>query len=249
VLRLWPHYGGQPPQARHVLPCPARTLTPGSAALSTHPPTVYVREDPLRDAVNGWIGGLFCKENVDRTVRQLLDDQPKVQGGGQEQAMKRLSAAEARLRKFQAAIEAGVDPAAMVEGMNQAQAERVAARAELDNAPEPTALADAEVYAMIDSLGDVGTALSGADTRRLAKLYSELRLVRYDAENAIIDVIANPRVNSVRVRGGNRHRDVADVPQARHHVVTVAGWRSQVVPRRALSGRPFRVCFALAHDC
>jgi hypothetical protein len=49
--------------------------------------------------------------------------------------MKRLSAAEARLRKFQAAIEAGVDPAAMVEGMNQAQAERVAARAELDNAP------------------------------------------------------------------------------------------------------------------
>jgi hypothetical protein len=56
---------------------------------------------------------------------------------------------------------------------------------------------------MIDSLGDVGTALSGADPRRLAKLYSELRLdLRYDAENAIIDVIANPRVNSVRVRGG-----------------------------------------------
>jgi hypothetical protein len=80
----------------------------------------------------------------------LIEDQPRVQGGGQEQAMKRLSAAEARLRKFQAAIEAGVDPAAMVEAMNQAQAERVAARAEVDNAPEPTALTDAEVYAMID---------------------------------------------------------------------------------------------------
>jgi hypothetical protein len=42
--------------------CPAWTLTPGSSALSTHPPTVYMREDPLRDAVKGWIGGLFCKE-------------------------------------------------------------------------------------------------------------------------------------------------------------------------------------------
>jgi len=61
--------------------CPARTLTPGSAALSTHPRTVYLREDPLRDAVNGWIGGLFRKENVDRTIRQLIGDQPTAEGG------------------------------------------------------------------------------------------------------------------------------------------------------------------------
>ena len=87
--------------------------------------------------------------------------------------------------------------------MNQTQAERTAARAELDSAPEPTALTDAEVYAMIDSLGDVGAALSGADPEGLAKLYDELRLdLRYDAENAIVDVTANLRVNSVRVRGG-----------------------------------------------
>lgn len=86
--------------------------------------------------------------------------------------------------------------------MNQAQAERAAARAELDNAPVPTALIEAEVYAMIDSLGDVGVALSGADPQGLAKLYDELRLdLRYDAENAIVDETANPRVNSVRVRG------------------------------------------------
>ena len=51
---------------------------------------------------------------------------------------------------------------------------------------------------MISSLGDVGTALSGADPTRLAKRCSELRLgLRHDAENAIIDVIANPRVNSL----------------------------------------------------
>ena len=194
---------GSPRKHAMYYRCPARTLTPGSAALSTHPRTVYLREDPLRDAVNGWIGGLFSKENVDRTIRQLIDDQPTAERGGQEQAKKRLSAAEAKLRKFQAAIEAGVDPAALVESMNQTQAERTAARAELDSAPEPTALTDAEVYAMIDSLGNVGAALSGSDPDGLAKLYDELRLdLRYDAENAIVDVTANLRVNSVRVRGG-----------------------------------------------
>jgi hypothetical protein len=68
------------------------------------------------------------------------------------------------------------------------------------------ALTDAEVYAMIDSLGDVGTALSGADPRRLAT-YSGLGLdLRYDAENAIVDVIANPRVNKCACPRGTRTR-------------------------------------------
>jgi hypothetical protein len=55
--------------------CPARTLTPGSAALSAHPRNGLPARGSLRDAVNGWIGGLFSKENVDRTIRQLIDDQ------------------------------------------------------------------------------------------------------------------------------------------------------------------------------
>jgi hypothetical protein len=48
----------------------------------------------------------------------------------------------------------------------------------------------------------MGAALSGADSEGLAKLYGELRLdLRYDAENAIVDVVANPRVNSACPRG------------------------------------------------
>ncbi|WHT23592.1 hypothetical protein N8J89_20720 [Crossiella sp. CA-258035] len=48
--------------------CPARTLAPGSQALAAHPPTVYLREDAVQEAVNAWLGGLFAPENVDRTV-------------------------------------------------------------------------------------------------------------------------------------------------------------------------------------
>ncbi|MEU4746054.1 recombinase family protein, partial [Actinosynnema sp. NPDC023658] len=53
--------------------CPARTLAPGSPALATHPPTVYLREDILQEAVNGWLGLLFAPENGDRTVAALVE--------------------------------------------------------------------------------------------------------------------------------------------------------------------------------
>jgi hypothetical protein len=42
---------------------------------------------------------------------------------------------------------------------------RATAQAELEGASPPNHLTDAEVYTMIDSLGDVGTALADA-TRR-----------------------------------------------------------------------------------
>lgn len=52
-----------------------------------------------------------------------------------EAAKNRLADAEAWLRKFQAAIAAGVDPTALVEVINAAQAERVTAQAEINNTP------------------------------------------------------------------------------------------------------------------
>lgn len=187
--------------------CPARTLAPGSAALSDHPPTVYVREDPLMEAVNAWLGRLFAQENVDQTVTELvasLDDGRSLPSG-REAAKDRLDSAEAKLRRFQAAIEAGVDPAALVEAINEAQAQRAAARAELDNAPAPNTIGDAEVYAMIDSLGDVGKALANPKREKLENLYTALDLqVRYEHDLQAADVTIHlvTRVNSACVRGG-----------------------------------------------
>jgi hypothetical protein len=47
----------------------------------------------------------------------------------------RLKDADKRLRRHQAAIEAGVNPAALVELINAADAERPAAKAELETCP------------------------------------------------------------------------------------------------------------------
>lgn len=188
--------------------CPARTLAPGSAALADHPPTVYLREEMLTAAVNGWIGDLFARENVDRTVAALVASQGGDSDltGDRVAAKQRLSDAETRLRRLQSAIEAGVEPAAVVDAINEVQALRAAARAELENVPEPNLVTDAEVYAMIDSLGDVGTALGGCMPEKAASLYEALDLeIRYDHETAAADVTIQPmkRVNSVRVRGGS----------------------------------------------
>ncbi|MPZ00137.1 MAG: hypothetical protein GEU97_19545 [Actinophytocola sp.] len=191
--------------------CPARTLAPGSSALAHHPPAVYLREDAIRDGVNGWLGRLFHRDNVDRTVSALVASQD---GGhsanrSQESAKRRVAEAEKELERYQAAIAAGIDPAALVEPMNQAQAKLTTAQAELNNQQAPNALTEAEVYAMVDSLGDVGAALSDAKPDSLAGLYTAVGLqVRYEPEAHVADVAIQPagRVNSACVRGGSGPR-------------------------------------------
>jgi hypothetical protein len=56
-------------------------------------------------------------------------------------------------------------PAALVEAINAAQAELEADEVEQARQPETKTINRAEVYMMIDYLGDVGAALN-ADTRR-----------------------------------------------------------------------------------
>lgn len=110
-------------------------------------------------------------ENVDRTVAQLVasHDVPRWEPARAD-VKQRLTDVEARLRRFQAAIASGVDPAALVKAINAAQAERAAARAELDGTPAPGVLTEAEVYAMVDALGDVGAALAEARPGSLTQL-------------------------------------------------------------------------------
>ncbi|MBK0869887.1 hypothetical protein INP57_24025 [Saccharopolyspora sp. HNM0986] len=158
--------------------------------------------------MNDWLGRLFDRENVDGTVAALVASQGESGGGPSEQARlkQKLADVESRLSKFHAAIEAGVDPAAMVDAINSAQNERAALRAELEHAPTPSTLTDAEIHAMIDSFGDVGSALSqGTPPEGLVSLYAAVDLhVHYQHEDRAADIEIHParsRVNSLRVRG------------------------------------------------
>ena len=186
--------------------CIARQLAPGSAALTDHPKTINLGEKVLTRAINRWIGQLFDREHVDETVRALVDSQTGAASVGDRDAGKRrLADAEQALSRFQAAIAAGVDPTALVEGINKAKAQRDAVRAELTNQPKVTVLDVAEVYAMIDSLGDVGAVIHQAEPESLAKLYRDLRLqVSYRPSTDGGEATARIGVGNECVRGGIR---------------------------------------------
>ncbi len=72
------------------------------------------------------------------------------------------------------------------------------------SAGEPAGLGEAEVYAMIDSLGNISAALADGQPGRLAHLYRDLRLdLRFDHEKEAVDVTTSPRVNNACVRGAS----------------------------------------------
>ncbi|WP_084175715.1 recombinase family protein [Actinokineospora spheciospongiae] len=183
--------------------CIARTIAPGSPALADHPKTVNLREDKVVPAINDWISTIFHPDNRDETVRALIGSQGTTDDG-RAAARARLADAEDKVRRYQAAIGAGVDPTGLVEAINTAQAQREAARAEVAAITRSASAFDpAEVYAMIDALAETAGSISTARPERLAKLYADLRLdLRYDHEKKAVEVTASPRVVNDGVRGG-----------------------------------------------
>jgi hypothetical protein len=103
--------------------------------------------------VNTWLADIFHPDNVDHTVAALLASQDGAERKTSEgdAAKKRLADAEARIRKFQAAIAADVDPSAVVEVINAAQAGRAAAQAEINNTPAPDLMdaADLRLFVVV----------------------------------------------------------------------------------------------------
>ena len=79
-------------------------------------------------------------------------------------------------------------------------------------------LKDAGVYAMIDSLVDVDTALKEAKPESLSRLYQSLRVgINYKPHARTVEATIAPRVVSVRVRGGIEHVFVASLRNAGVH--------------------------------
>ncbi|WIX82999.1 hypothetical protein QRX50_20655 [Amycolatopsis carbonis] len=102
----------------------------------------------------------------------------------------------------QAAITAGVDPAALLEPINQAQAEPAAARAHIDAVPAESNVTVAEIYARIDALGDVCGTLADATTAGLSCLYRALNLeLLYEPKELVVYATTSPGVDSACVRG------------------------------------------------
>ncbi|MEU3275405.1 hypothetical protein ABZ639_31525 [Saccharomonospora sp. NPDC006951] len=109
------------------------------------------------------------------------------------------------MRRLTDAIAAGADPAALAESINEAQAQRETARAELQNAQPPDALNEAEIHAMIDYLGDVGKTINRAEPEDLRALYESLNLemTYLHEEDSMYATIRPGRRDCAGVRGAS----------------------------------------------
>ncbi|WP_235211231.1 hypothetical protein [Nocardia brasiliensis] len=124
----------------------------------------------LIDPLDGWLSKLFDQhQHRNRTVEILLAAQePDDTDALRALLRRRIAEADTKLQRHLAAIEAGVDPAAFVSSMNAAQAEKAAARAELDAIPKPIRLTETEMHKLIEPAGDIGAVLSAGAPRTQA---------------------------------------------------------------------------------
>ena len=172
--------------------------------LRDHPPTIYLREDTVTGAVNRWIARSSSRAGQPTPLPPSSAARgPLVDPGRVEAARRKLADSQMRLRRHQAAIEAAVEPTALVDAINQAQANRAAAQAEIDHAPAAELLDTATVEEIVNSLADMAKAIDRTPRPDLAHLYHELRLdLRCQPYERAVDVTIRPRVASLRVRGG-----------------------------------------------
>jgi len=126
---------GTPKHGREYYRCVTR-------ALATHVRTVHLAERAALPTLNAWLVACSTptastdRRRAGRLARDVADAEP----ADRENARLRLADVKKRLDRLTAAIDAGADPPALIESLNAAQAQRVAAQNELDAAgpgPEP----------------------------------------------------------------------------------------------------------------
>lgn len=161
-------------------------------------------EEAVLGPLNKWLCQVFDRKSMDRTVAALVASQ-----GGETNrpdvatAKKRLADAEAKLRRFQDAIAAGVDPAAIVSAINEAEEIRAAASAELKGFRAPHLITEAQAQVRLDMLDDVTEVISEGKPERLVRLFDQLGIaLRYEKAEEAVYVTTSPRVLSERVREG-----------------------------------------------
>ncbi|WP_280392121.1 hypothetical protein [Nocardia brasiliensis] len=147
---------------------------------------------------------LFDHQHRNRTIEILLAAQETDDTDALRALLRRrIAEADTKLQRHMAAIEAEVDPAAFVSSMNTAQAEKAAARAELDAIPKPIRLTETEMHKLIESAGDIRAVLQAGAPEDKKLLYETRNVqIRYQHRQQLAVVSASLPGFSTGVRRG-----------------------------------------------
>jgi hypothetical protein len=156
-----------------------------------HPVNVYVREEQLLPAVDSWLLKIFAPHRLEQTIRELAATHHQPPGtapapAGDSAAV--IPACDAKLARYQAALDAGADPVTVAAWTREVTAERAAA---LARAAKPTAssapLTEQRIQQIIQALGDIRDVIQNADAASKACIYNrlELRLTYQPGHNRV----------------------------------------------------------------
>jgi site-specific DNA recombinase len=128
--RLYCGYCGRRMQGQHSNQAPYyRCRYPREYALASHvrhPGNVYLRETDLPPAIDRWLAVIFAPHRLEQTIREMHESQDPSPGTAglappAEDTRALIAACDARLARYQAALDAGADPQAVAEWTRQSK--------------------------------------------------------------------------------------------------------------------------------
>lgn len=183
-----------------------------------HPDNVYLKEEELLPVVDTWLAKLFAPHRIAETIRTMAENSttapdpiPETQAGPDSDTAAIIAACDAKLEKYRAALEAGVDPETVGGWITTVKAERAAALAKAPAARTAAApgrrLTDEDIKMMVQALGDIRDVIQNASAEDKARVYDELGLqLTYNPAKKEVraEINLDPEIHGVMVcvRGG-----------------------------------------------
>ena len=174
--RLYCGYCGRRMQGQYSNHAPYyRCRYPKEYALASHvrhPGNVYLREADILPAIDKWLAVIFAPHQLTRTIRELAAQPPAAApepAAASEDTRAIIADCDARLARYQTALDAGADPQTVAEWTRQVKAERAAALARDASQIRRQAsrqLTEDDIRALIISLGDLQDVIRAADPAR-----------------------------------------------------------------------------------
>jgi site-specific DNA recombinase len=174
--------------------------------VTSHPPTIYVREDKIVRALDGWLSHAFDPEHVDTTIDALhRAGEDQVTAAHRRTVQAAIQHCNDRLGKYRAALDAGVDVTVVGRWIAEVEAERVRHEIELARLGGQQRMTRAQLADLVRQLGDIVSVLQHADPDDRAEVYRQLNLrLTYDHAKHRVAAEALPAIPCTyqRVRGG-----------------------------------------------
>jgi site-specific DNA recombinase len=186
--RLYCGYCGRRMQGQYSNHAPYyRCRYPREYALASHvrhPGNVYLREADLLPAIDSWLLVIFAPHRLEQTIREMQTTQdPSLRTAAHdppgEDTQALIADCDARLTRYQAALDAGADPQAVAEWTRQVKAERAAALARDASQNRCTTvrqLTEDDIRAILTGLGDLRDIIREAEPPVKAAIYKQLGL-------------------------------------------------------------------------